>query len=87
MGGADEFGAAPEFRARARCCNFSHRLAPPDKRAGISLKARPGFNRDGFAGEQRLIDEDGAVYQSNIGGNNGTERQLHHVSLHQFGRR
>jgi hypothetical protein len=37
----------PEFRACARCCNFSHRLTPPDKRAGISLKARPGFNRDG----------------------------------------
>ena len=65
MRGANEFGAAPEFCARARRDDFSYRLAPPDKRAGISLKARPGLNWDGFAGE----------------------RQLHHITLHQFGRR
>ena len=38
-------------------------------------------------GEHRLVDEDGSVDQSNIGGNDGAERQLDHVALYQFGRR
>jgi hypothetical protein len=87
MGGADELGAAPEFGARARRDDFGHRLAPPDKSAGIGLEAGPGFDRHGFAGEHRLIDENGSAYQSHIAGDDGAERELDHVALYQFGRR
>jgi len=87
MGGADEFGATPEFRARARRHDFGDCLAPPDKRAGIGLEAGSGFDRHGFTGEHRLVNEDGSIDQSNIGRDDGAERQLDHVALYQFGRR
>ena len=61
MGGTDEFGAAPEFRARARRDDFGHRRAAPDQRARIGLEASVSLDRHGFAGEHRLVDEDGTV--------------------------
>jgi len=87
IGGADELGAAPEFRARPRRYDFGHGFPPADERAGISLKARASFDWHGFAGEHRLVDKDGSVDQSNVGGNDGAQRQLHHIALYQLGRR
>jgi hypothetical protein len=86
MSGADEFRAAAEFRARAGGDDFGHRLAPPDQRAGIGCKTGPRLDRHGFASEHRLVDQNGAVDQPNVSRNDGAERQLDHVALHQFGR-
>ena len=87
MGGADEFGAAPEFGARAGGENFGDRFAAPDQRAGIGFKARSRLDRHGFAGQRRLVDEHGALDQAHVGGHDRAKRQLDDVAPHKFGRR
>jgi len=77
----------PNFVRPPRRYDFGHGFPSADERAGISLKARVSFDWNGFAGEHRLVDKDGSVDQSNVGGNDGAQRQLHHIALYQLGRR
>src|ERR1039458_6294211 len=81
IGGTDELGATPEFRARPRRYDFGYGPPPADQRACICLKARASFDWHGFAGEHRLVDKDGSVDQSNVGGEDRKSTRLNSSHL------
>ena len=56
MGGADEFRGVSKLRVRSSCGDGRRGFAAPHQRSCISLQARSSFDRDGFAGEHRLIE-------------------------------
>ena len=58
MRGADEFGGASELGARSGRRNFGDCLAAPYQCARKGLRASPGLDRDRFACEHRLIEQD-----------------------------
>ena len=86
MGRADELGATSILRARAGGDDLGHRFAPSDERTGIGLEVRAGLDGHGLAREHGVVDQDLSGEGANIGGHDGTERQLDHVPLDQFGR-
>ena len=85
MGGADEFRGAAEFGPRSGRGDLRHRLATPDQSASIGLNARARFDRDGFAGEHGLVEQDFAGIELQIGRDNAAKRELHDVARHQIG--
>jgi hypothetical protein len=60
------------------------RLSAPDQRAGIGHRARAGFDRDGLAGEHRLVQQDLSIVDFHIRGSEAAQRQLDHVPLRKL---
>ena len=85
MGRTNEFSCMPKLRA-CPCCGDNRRgFSAPHERPGISLEARSSFDRDGFASEHGLIEQERSLNQLYVGCRHPTERQLHGVTRRQFG--
>src|ERR1022692_3475361 len=68
--------------------DFSHAKFPRSRTDDDVVKIlRNGIVGTGMPAQTGRADEDGTVDQSNIGGNDGAERQFDDVALNQFGRR
>ena len=76
VGGANEFRRASEFGAHSGGAYFGDSFAPPDQGARIGLRARSGLNRQRFAGEHGLIEQDGALAYQHIGGDHRAQRRV-----------
>jgi len=72
-----------KLRSRSGSRDRRRRLAAPDQRARIRLRAGSRFGRDGFTGEHRLIELHVAVDDLRIRRNDAAEREFDDVVPHE----
>ena len=85
MRGAHEFRRMPKPGPAAGCDDFGEGLTPAHQRPGIGQGAWTSFDRQGFSGERRLIEQDIAFKQADIGADHAAQRQFHDVAGNQLG--
>ena len=85
--GFDQFGGLAEVGLRAGGGDGAGRLALPGNRAGVQGLTPALLDRDRFAGERGLIDDERALVDRGIGGNDITHADVDHVARHQLARR
>ena len=85
--GANQLRRASELCACAGGRHFRDSFAAPHQRSRIGFEPGSSFDRNGFAGEHGLVEQDLAFGQSHVGGNHGSERQLHNIAGYQSGSR
>jgi len=86
MGCADQLGSAPEFGARAGRRDFRLCFPAADQGAREGLKTGAGFDRDRFAGQHGLVEQDFSTRELHVGRYYAAERELHQVPRHKVRR-
>jgi hypothetical protein len=84
---ADKLRRATELGMCAGCRNLRRRFTAPYQCACIGIRASASFSWQRLACEHRLVEQDRAVKQMDVGRNHSAERQLHQIAAYQlFGR-
>ena len=87
MGGTHQLGGLAEEGAGADRGHLADPLAPAHHRAGIGGGFGACFDRHRFAGQHRLVQQQVAGEDAQIGRHDAAERELHDVAGHQVGGR
>jgi hypothetical protein len=83
VGRANEFGGATKLGACSRRRDLCLGLTAPNQCPRKGLNTRAGFDRHGFAGEHRLVDQNFTGGELHIGRNHAAKRELHQIARRQ----
>jgi hypothetical protein len=75
-----QLGCATELRSFACRGDDRYGFTPTNECTGVGFDPGPRLDRQGLAGNHRLVEQHAAIMKPHIGGNDTTQGKLDHIS-------